>query len=1216
VTLLTKAQASFLYNEAMKIGAVAPHTCKLALFGSSGSGKTSLWRALRGLPLKDVNGRLLRTVLYEVSNTSLSALERMADPEEATREEGMLTPHSGEGRQQRGGASSSSTGGIGKKEEELDDDSEYDSSSGNDHTCSSFTVQLIQTLIGMKGRQDARKKSSAFEQHPLSSPHLYPQDDAGEVSITCWDIAAADAAVPLEPALLEHADVVLVCFDLVKATLNQPDTLRELTYLFSALDSQEHRPGAPPRAGIVSPARGRRGGQGGERVFHRRDVLLVGTFLDAVPSIIEGGEGRREGRRAPAVLEELNEAICQRLAHIESFGRLCLPHSPHKPQVFFTVGADDATAAATATAAAAAARNEVGSLRRALCKAVVRNGSLRKSRPSMWVRFLEEVRAAAGGEGGSEGGGGGGAGPVSLEQARQIANQVSFEFTNRPMAPAMFLLMVKLSGEMGEVLLLPRNDVLLTRRDAIFRAYQRLVERCREMELSPRRRSPGVGKAELQPLLQQLRATGRVGVDDLRLVLGEEVAGGSAHHLTLVLQALEAWDLCLRIQAPSSSSASSISSNTEGGVVVLFPGLPLALNDELFPFPVESPETYAELSGSKVLCYYSFREGRVPQGLLARLLFAGMRPQLHDVGGLRFAYHQWAPPSVLAKDHVEIALSGYTLSLTLDEARARVSCAVRCEEGRVLTRALEAQVGLILYNEMERLRKAFYPRFKMDLLVVDPLTMASSSSSSSSSGSDGGDGSTGGKIKANRVYDFVMEILQAHKAAKGRVAPDASPSYPRDFQFAAAPVKGEEEGKEEEEGGSAASYLSRVVHWATVMIAAPSSSFHPLPAALLEAKAEGPSSSSSASPRSPITTEGEEEETWTVHAPLGRLSVILPGPGQRSKPRVLVPHPGGSRRRCKTSAYVCLVDMSSTEAVTAAAAGCWCLEAVPGIDKEGFRLRWAVSSSSSSSSGASSSRSSSEGGGREMDGWYLGLSSQASEDRHGGTTYVVLNADAGRAAVWLCPSSSSSSVSLPSSAPNNSIGLQWSKDSYRYLIESAHDMRLPAVRFVILSEEVKQQQQQQQRRTWSFLSLDPSELGRATIAPLGAACIAEEEEEGREGGQSGGTVGALALRVQESEEDTEEGEGGDMNSPEVDETAAAPAAPAAPATTAVVTAKAALADAGREEGKGEEGEDGREDKEEEDEAEEKGTDGSPVVARRQAQALTDGAFSLLDDSSM
>jgi ankyrin repeat protein len=1151
VLLLSKAQASFLYNEAMTIGAVAPYKCKLAVLGKSGSGKTALWRALRGLPCKDGSGRFLRTVLYETSNTSLSALERVEDPQEASREERMLTPHSSDGRQQRGGASSL-TGSNHKGEEEMSDDSEYDSSGGSDYNFSSFTAQLIQTLLGIKGRQEhARKISSAFEQHPLASPHLYSQDDAGEVSITCWDIATADAAVPLQPVLLQHADVVLVCFDLVKAILNQADTLRDLIYLFSALDSQEHRPGAPPRAGIVSPARGRGRGEVGQRVFHRRDVFLVGTFLDAVPSIINKGGGReREGKRVVAVLEDLNEAICQSLVSFESFGRLRLPHSLHKPRVFFIVGADDTTAAtsiATPNAAIGAAGNEVGSLRRALCKAVMRNGSLRKSRPSMWMRFLEKVRTAGGGAG-TEGasGRGGGAGLISLDHARQIANQVCLEFTNRPMAPVMFSLMIKLLGEMGEVLQLPRNDVLLTRPDAILRVYQHLVERCREMELSPRRRSPRASKAGLKSLLQQLRVTGRLRVEDLRLILGKEVAGGNAHQLTLmlILQALETWDLCLRIQTPSSSSSFSFLPPTEEGVFVIFPGIPLALNDELFPFHVEGPEAYASLRGSKVLCYCSFREGRAPQGLLARLLFKGMRPQLRNVGGLLFEHRLWGPPDILARDHVEIPLNGYTLSLTLDESRARVGCAVRCEEGRVLSRALEAQIGLIVYDEIENLRKAFYPRFKMDLLVVDPLVTAvlASSNSNNSSSSDV-DTNTGGEKMGSRVYNFVTDILQVHKAIKvsGRATPDASPSSPRSFHFAAA-TQNEGDGREEEEG-SAASYLSRVVHWATVMISAPSSSFHPLPAAMPQTKADAPPSESVASPRRSEIEKGGKGGTWTLQAPLGRLSIFLPGPGQGSRSGILVPHPGGSRRRCKTSAYVCLIAMASVEAATAAAAGCWCLEAVSSEGVEGFRLRWVASSSFSSSSSSSPSSdealksSSSEDRGGEMDGWYLGLSSQASEDRNGDTSYVVLNADPSRAAVWFCPPLSTTTTTIfssPSSLTLNSIGLQWSKCSYRYLTEGAHDVRMPKVRFVVLSEELKQQQHQHQQqqqqqqqlwKAWSFLLLDPSEMERSTLAPLHAACIAgEEEEDGREDGQGVGSERVFTLRVQEPEEDEREGE--------------------------------------------------------------------------------------------
>jgi len=1124
VHLLSKAQSSFLYNEAMTIGAVAPYTCKLAVLGRSGSGKTALWRALRGLTCKDGNGRLLRTVLYEISNINLSALERVEDPQEALREEGMLTPHSGDTRLLRGGVSPL-TGSDHRGDEETSDDNEYDDNGGSDYNCSSFTVQLIQTLFGIKGRQKhVRQMSFAFEQHPLASPNLYSQDDAGDVSISCWDIATADAAIPLQPVLLEHSDVVLVCFDLVKAILNQSDTLRELTYLFSALDSQEHRPGAPQRAGIVSPARGRGRGEGGQRVFHRRDVLLVGTFLDAVPSVIdEGGGVEKEGKRVEAVLEDLNQAICQRLASFESFGRLHLPHSVHKPRVFFTVGADDAYAATSTTAAAAisvAAGSGVGSVRRALCKAVVRNGSLRKSRPGMWMRFLEKVRSAARG-GGTVGASveGGGAGPMSLEQAREIANQVCLEFTNRPMAPVMFSLMIELLGEMGEIFLLPRNDVLLTRSDAILRVYQHLIERCREMEHSPRRRSPRAGKVGLKTLLQQLRVTGKLRVEDLLLILGREVAGGNVHQLTLILQALEAWDLCIHLQAQSSLSSFFSFPPTEEGASVLFPGIPLALNDELFPFHVEGPEAYATLCGSKVLCYYAFREGRVPQGLLARLLFKGMRPQLCDVGGLRFAHRLWGAPDILAKGHVEIPLNGYTLSLTLDETQARVGCAVRCEEGRVLTPALEAQVGLIVHDEMETLRKAFYPRFKMDLLVVDPLAaMTVASSCSNGRGSSVVDTNTGREKTGSRVYNFVTDILQVHKApaVSDRATPDTSLPPPRGFQFA-ADIKSESDGREEEKG-STESYLSRVAHWATVMISAPSSSYHPLPAAMPQAKASTTPHKFVASPRPSVIAKGGRGGTWTLQAPLGRLSITLSGLSQGSKSGILVPHPGGSHRRCKTSAYVCLVAMGSVEAVTAAAAGCWCLEAVSseGEGGEGFRLRWVASfpfssSSSSSSSDEALESSRREDGSEKMDGWYLGPSSHASEDRHGGMPYVVLNADPSRAAVWSClPFSTTTTTAFlpPSPSPLNSIGLQFSKSSYRYLIEGAHDVRMPKVRFVVLSEEVKrqqhqqhQQQQQQLWKTWSFLPLDSSEIKLSTLAPSHAACIAgEEEEDGEKGG--------------------------------------------------------------------------------------------------------------------
>ena len=1048
-TLLGKAQTSFLYAEAMKVGSVAPHKCKLALLGASGSGKTSLWRALRGLPRKDASGRLPRTVLYEHSNLNLSDLETVVDEHEATRDEALLTPHSGQDH------SFSST------DKDDDDDSEYGGGRG-DQTCSFFTVQLLQTLLGMKGRQQrARKNSSAFEEHPLSSPHLFPQEE-GDVTIHCWDLATADAAVPLQPALLDNSDVVVVCFDLVKAQLNREEALRELTDLFLVLDSQEHRPGAPARAGIVSPARG-------ERVFHRRDVLLVGTFLDSVES--EGGGG---GGGGGGSLESLNEAICQRLAHFESFGRLRLPHAL-KNRVFFALGHD-----------ASASADELGSLRRALCKAVLKNGSLRRSRPSMWMRFVEEIRAVLAPTG---------TGPMSVEQAKQVANKVSYEFTNRPMAPAAFALMLRLLDEMGEILLLPNNDVLLARPHAIFRLYQRLLERCREMELSPRRRSAGA--AGVQPLLQQLRTTGRVRVDQLSLVLGEEM-GESAHHLTLVLQALEQLDVCIRVREEDEETE-----------CVLFPGLPLAMNEEHYPFPVETPEMWDDLSG-KVVCYYAFREGQVPQGLLTRVLLAGMRPQTHTLGGLTFAHRQWGSPVVLARDHVEVALAGYTLSLTLDQGKARVSCALQCRDGRALSPMLEAQVGLTLYDMLERLRKAFYPRFKMDLLcVVD-------------ANEEGGGKSSSGSPSKRQTLDFVTDILLAHKAATRAGMAMADAASPREFHF---------EAQGEEAAASAAAYLSRVVHWATVMAAAPTSSFHPLPAASLSCEADAKNS--------------ESEAAWVVQAPVGHLSVMLPSGGAAWGPRVLVPHPGGARRRCKTSAYVCLVDVSSVEAAAAATAGCWALEGAK--DDTGFRLRF--SSKSRPANG-------------DMDGWYLGLSSQATDERHGGTTYVVMNADPRRAAVWSCAS--------PPSPPaaSNCIRLQWGKE-FRYLTEGAHDVRAPHVRFVVLGKD------ETQRRTWTFVPLDASERGE------GGAGKAKEE----------GGADALALRVQESQEDADfdedDGVGGDMNSPDV--------------VGDVV---------GREEAaKG-----NKKDEVVQEEEQEEG--GSPLIARRQAQALTADAFSLLGDTSM
>lgn len=136
---------------------------------------------------------------------------------------------SGSDRFSSGSSSSSSS---------LDDSGEYGLADGHG-ACAAFTVQLIQTLLGMRGRQQQQQQreeqqrqawaaaaAAAGETHPLASPHLYPnasEEEAGEVAIHCCEIAGgADAeAVPLQPLLLEGSDVVVLCFDLVRAQLNR-----------------------------------------------------------------------------------------------------------------------------------------------------------------------------------------------------------------------------------------------------------------------------------------------------------------------------------------------------------------------------------------------------------------------------------------------------------------------------------------------------------------------------------------------------------------------------------------------------------------------------------------------------------------------------------------------------------------------------------------------------------------------------------------------------------------------------------------------------------------------------------------------------------------------------------------------------------------------------------------------------------------------------------
>lgn len=257
------------------------------------------------------------------------------------------------------------------------------------------------------------------------------------------------------------------------------EALCDLAYYFAALDSQAHRPGTP-RAGVVSP--GRQGGKG--PVFHRRDLLLVGTFRDALPvaagdSAPEDNDSDADSQQRARALEELSLAICQRLAHHEAFARLRVPAAARaKGRVFFAVGAD-----------ASATGDELGALRRALCKAVARNGALRRSRPAMWLRFLDEIRCD------------GGRRVLSREQCRQVADRLAYEYTNRPARPEDFALMLRLLGEMGEIMVLDleggepgqpqqpqRQQVVLPRREYAFHLYRKASsgDRCHRRGMARR----------------------------------------------------------------------------------------------------------------------------------------------------------------------------------------------------------------------------------------------------------------------------------------------------------------------------------------------------------------------------------------------------------------------------------------------------------------------------------------------------------------------------------------------------------------------------------------------------------------------------------------------------------------------------------------------------------------------------------------------------------
>lgn len=147
-------------------------------------------------------------------------------------------------------ASSSSSSSAGS----LDDSgSEYGGLADGHGNCAAFTVQLIQTLLGMRGRQqqhqsqqDEQGRRVCFETHPLTSPHLYPnasaEQEVGDVRMHCWEIAGgADAeATPLQPALLEGSDVVVLCFDLVHAQLNREvHSMEEERFSLGGLRSSE-----------------------------------------------------------------------------------------------------------------------------------------------------------------------------------------------------------------------------------------------------------------------------------------------------------------------------------------------------------------------------------------------------------------------------------------------------------------------------------------------------------------------------------------------------------------------------------------------------------------------------------------------------------------------------------------------------------------------------------------------------------------------------------------------------------------------------------------------------------------------------------------------------------------------------------------------------------------------------------------------------------------
>jgi hypothetical protein len=233
-----------------------------------------------------------------------------------------------------------------------------------------------------------------------------------------------------------------------------------------------------------------------------------------------------------------------------------------------------------------------------------------------------------------------------------------------------------------------------------------------------------------------------------------------------------------------------------------------------------------------------------------------MRPTQQSLGGLRFSHRHWGPPSTLAKDHAELSLDGYTLSLTVDRAQSLLRCALQCRDGRTLTPGLEAQAGLVVYDLLEALRKRHHARFRLDLLVAD--------------------------CRSRRTLDFVGDVLLAHKrrlqqhgaGASLRIpdaaSPDPAPAAARRRMLSseqgsrpAPPAfhfgkQGEAEEEDGDDGDGEDGPILRVLHWASVMTTAPPTAFRPLPRALLASSAAAA-----------VVADAAVPVRWTVQPPIG-----------------------------------------------------------------------------------------------------------------------------------------------------------------------------------------------------------------------------------------------------------------------------------------------------------------------------------------------------------